>query len=1010
MERIRTAGTVRRAAPLWHKLSLVLVLILSSSLRPGTMWAQETRATLSGTITDPTASALPNVTLTLANQNTGTSTTTQSNSAGQYRFLFIDPGTYTLSAETTGFSRYVQQGVTLNVSQASTIDIKMVIGSTEQTVEVVSGQQLLETEKSDRGVVLPERQLEELPIYVRNPVVLVEIVPGVIQQTQRFDLTPFTNNGNSQYAINGITGDATENLLDGAPNDMIYQGLNSIAYIPSVDSVAEFKAITSPYDAQYGRNGGGVISVITKSGTNRYHGSAYDFIQRAFLNANTWANNANSLPKSGSSLDEYGGTLGGPVRIPHLYNGHDKTFFFGAYEGYNQNTNLSTGISVPTAEQRAGDFSKTLNSSGQLITIYNPYSGRNVNGVWTRDPFPGNRIPASMLNATGLALANMYPLPNSNQSAVVNWQNNYYSASITKYTFNNAVGRVDHTFSDREKVYVRYAWNKANINQNGNLLTSAAEDARLGTKTNNDLVADSVTVLSPNLVFDAKLSLTRWTQNFLPGNYGAFDATQIGFPAAVVSQFQEKPRFPYITLTASPASNFPNSGGTAQYQYMGNSSGNIYFAPTTAITAAPTLIYTHGRQTIKTGLDYRWTRFASYQGAFAGGAFNVTSNFTQKNYLTADSTSGNSLASLLLGAAYQGEVDRLPRPYWSIKYFGLWLQDDVKLTSRLTVNLGLRYDVQNPITERHNIFNYGFNYDATNPINASANHAAYPGTVHGGLGFVGVNGNPSSPFQTDYSNIQPRVGAAYRVTDSFVVRGGYGIFYVPQFSQASQNGFSQPTPFVGTLDSGATISSVLSNPFPSGVQAAQGSSAGLATLNGKSFTFSDTSGQIGNVQSFSFGFEKQLPAHFTLDASYVGTRAHQLPVSLNINALSAANLALGNTDLGGSSSYLTAQVANPFAGLLPGTTLNGATIQRQQILLPFPQFTSVIQQDIPIGRNWYNALQMTLQQRNWHGLDLTASYTLSKNPPSHQLPECSGRWSYRKRHRQRRQRDGQFLC
>ncbi len=541
------------------------------------------------------------------------------------------------------------------------------------------------------------------------------------------------------------------------------------------------------------------------------------------------------------------------------------------------------------------------------------------------------------------------------------------------------VGRVDHTFSEREKVYARYAWNKANINQNSNLLTSAAIDTRLGTKTNNDLVLDSVTVLTANLVFDAKLSLTRWTQSFLPQDYGSFDATQIGLPAATVNQFQEKPRFPYITLTASPASNFPNSGGNAQYQYMGNSSGNIYFAPTTAITAAPTVIYTRGRQTFKSGLDYRWTRFASYQGAFAGGAFNVTSNFTQKNYLTADSSSGNSLASLLLGAAYQGQVDVLPRPYWSIKYYGLWLQDDVKFTSRLTVNLGLRYDIQDPITERHNIFNYGFDYNAINPLNTSANHAAYPTIIRGGLGFVGVSGNPRSPFQTDYSNIQPRVGAAYRVTNSFVVRGGYGVFYVPQFSQASQNGFSQPTPFVGTLDSGATISSTLSNPFAAGVQAAQGTTAGLATLNGKAFTFSDPSGQIGNVRSFSFGFEKQLPAHFTLDASYVGTRAHQLPVSVNINALSAANLALGNTDLGGTASYLTAQVPNPFAGLLPGTTLNGATIQRQQTLLPFPQFTSVTQQDIPIGRTWYNALQMTLQQRNWRGLDLTASYTLSKN-------------------------------
>jgi hypothetical protein len=954
--------------------------------------AQETRATLSGTVSDATGGVVANATLHLTNVNTGTSASVTTNQIGQYRFLFVDPGSYRLVVDAPGFERYVESGITLNVSQASTVDIKMTIGSQTQTVTVTTDAPLLETEKADRGVVLPERSLEELPIGVRNPIVLVEIVPGVTQQTQRYDLLPFTNNGNSQYAINGITGDATENILDGAPNDMIYQGLNSIAYIPSVDAVAEFKAITAPYDAQYGRNGGGVISVATKSGTNKYHGTGYDFVERSFLNANSWANNANGLPRSDQSLNEYGFTVGGPVRIPHAYNGTDKTFFFGGWEGYKQKINLSTGISVPTALQRAGDFSQTFNSSGQLIRIYNPNSGRLVNGVWTRDPYPANKIPEADMDPVGKALANMYPLPNSNQNATVNWQNNYYTASITNYSFNNVVARIDHTFSDKEKVYVRYAWNEAHINQNSNLLSSAAIDERYGTKTNNDVVADSVTVLTPNLVFDVRGSLTRWTQSFLPANYGSFNATQIGMPAGTVNQFQEKPRFPYITLTASPTTNFPTSSGTAQYQYMGESSGNIYFAPTTAITAAPTVIYTKGRQTIRTGLDYRWTRFASYLGAFGGGAFNVTSSFTQKNYLTADSTSGNSLASLLLGAAYQGEVDVLPKPYWSIKYYGMWFQDDIKLTPRLTINAGLRYDIQVPIIERHNIFNHGFNYAAVNPINSTANHSAYSGTIYGGLGFVGVNGNSRSPFNTDYTNIQPRIGAAFRVTNSFVVRGGYGIFYVPQFSQASQNGFSQPTPFVGTLDSGATIANRLSNPFASGVRPAPGTSLGLATLNGNSFTFSDTSGQIGHVQSFTFGFQKQLPARMTIDAAYVGTRANQLPISLNINALAAANLALGNSDLGGSSSYLTAQVPNPFKGLLPGTTLNGATVQRQQLLLPFPQFTSVTEQDIPIGKNWYNALQVILQQRTWHGLDLTATYNFSKNLQAinYQNPQDAG--------------------
>lgn len=946
----------RNCAILSVTVSMVMAFLIVCSLS-----AQETRATLSGTITDKTGSAIVNATLQLTNISTGTTINAKTNNVGQYRFLYIDPGTYALNVNATGFQDYVQNGIRLNVSQGSTVDIQMTVGSQSQSVTVTSDEPLLETEDADRGEVVGLRSVEELPLFVRNPIVLVETVPGVTQIGQRFDLLPFSNSGNSSYSFSGMTGDATENLLDGAPNDMIYQGLNSIAYVPSVDSVAQFKAVTSPYDAQYGRTGGGVISVVTKSGTNAFHGSAYDFIDRTPLFANTWANDAKKAVKSNQSLDEYGYSIGGPVRIPHVYNGKDKTFFFNAWEGYRQNINLVQGTSVPTELQRQGDFSQTYNSNGQLITIYDPASGQVVNGVWTRTPFPGNKIPPGSIDRVGQALANAYPLPNTNQNATVNWQNNYLGSNVTQYTFNNLIARVDHTFSEREKVYARYAWNNALTDTISNNLPGIGTDWRYGFKVNNDAVADSVTVFTPNIVLDLRASLTRWTQNYAPPNYGVFNGTQIGLPAATVALFQEPQRFPYVSASS--------------YQYLGNASGNIWFAPTTTLTLAPTLNIIKGRQAFKFGLDYRWTRFASYQGAFGGGTFGFTPGFTQKNYLTADSSSGNSIASMLLGGAATGEVDTLMKPYFSLTYYGLWVQDDLKVTPALTVNLGLRYDIQKPITERHNQFNYGFNVTGVNPISAQL-----PNQVYGGLGFVNVGGNPRSPFNTDLSNFQPRFGAAYRLRNDLVLRGGWGMFFVPQFSQASSNGFSQITPYVGTLDSGKTIASPVSNPFPSGVLKPTGSTAGLATMNGNAVSFSDPSGQIGRVQLFSFGLQKQLPAQMTLDVSYAGTRASQLPVAgLNINALSSANLALGNSDLGGTSSYLTAQVPNPFQGLLPGTSLNSATISRQQSLLPFPEFTSVTENDIPIGKNWYNALEVGLQQRTWHHLDTTVSYTFSKN-------------------------------
>jgi hypothetical protein len=927
--------------------------------------AQETRATLSGTVTDPSPANIVGATLRLTNTATGSTATAKTNGDGQYRFLFVDPGNYNLAVEAKGFESYVQKEIVLNMSQAATIDIKMKLGSQSDTVTVTSEAPLLETEKSDRGAVLSLRTVEEVPLGVRNPIELVEIVPGVTQITQRYDLTPFTNNGNSAYAFNGMNGDATENLLDGAPNDMLYSGLNTIAYIPAVDAVAEFKALTTPFDAQYGRSGGGIISVVTKSGTNTFHGTAYDFIERTPLFANSWANDAAAIVKSTQSLDEYGYTVGGSVRIPRLYNGKDKTFFFNSWESYQQATNLVTGTSVPTALQRAGDFSQTFSSSGALITIYDPATGKNVNGTWTRTAFPGNKIPAGRIDAVGQALANAYPLPNTNSTATVNWQNNYLGQNVTTYDFHNVLARVDHVFSEREKVYVRYAWNEQILVGNSNNLASAGADPREGSKTNNDVVADSVTVLTPNMVLDLRASITRWTLNYIPTNWGAFNGTQLGLPSATVAQFQESQRFPYVTATS--------------YQYIGSSSGNIEFEPTTAITGEPTMILTKGRQTIKFGLDWRWTRFLNFTGAYGGGTFGFTPGFTQKNYLTADSSSGNSIASMLIGGANTGEVDVLPKAYFSLPYYGLWFQDDIKVTPRLTVNAGLRFDIQVPITERHNQLTRGFNFTSVNPISATMNQSVLSGSVYGGLGFVNVGGNSRSPFNIELTNFQPRFGAAYRVRNDLVVRGGWGIFFLPQYSQATTNGFNQITPYVGTLDSGETIASPVSNPFPSGVLPPTGSAAGLATMNGGAPSFSDLTGRIAHLQDFSFGLQKQLPAQMTLDVSYAGGRASQIPVQgLNIDALSAANLALGNSDLGGTSSYLTAKVANPFQNLLPGTSLNTSTISRQQSLLPFPEFTSVTENDVPVGHYWYNALQANLQQRTWHNLDTTVAYTFSK--------------------------------
>lgn len=932
--------------------------------------AQEARSTLSGTITDASSSALVGALVHIVNTETGVALSATSNELGQYRLLFVNPGAYRLTVEKAGFRTFAREGIVLTIGEAATLDVPMEVGSQSETVTVKGQAPLLDAEKADLGMVVDQRNLSSLPIIARVPNLLATLTPGVVWTAPNYNsIAPFSNSALSSYSINGSISPSAEFLLDGAPNDMIYQAAHSVAYAPPVDAVEEFKVVTGAYDAQYGRNGGGVVAVAMKSGTNKLHGSAYDFMKRSFLDANTFANNSVGGAKNYDKLDEWGFTVGGPVWIPKVYSGKDKTFFFVAYEHYHWNTLARNQISsVPTPAQRTGDFSQTFNSAGQLNTIYDPATGQSVNGTWVRSPFPGNIVPAARFDPVGSKMANTYPLPNLIPPGLVNWQNNYFSPLYTWYVFPNIVARVDHNFGQKERLYGRYVYNNQLLNDiSNNYLSGPGADNRYGNKVNNGVVLDSVTVFNPSTTLDIRASVNRWTQNYAPSVYNpSVGAASLGLPASLVSQFEEPGRFPYITA--------------ANYQYMGESSSNIWYAPSTNWSLAPTVSRVQGRHYIKAGLDFRLMHLANYQSAYAGGTFAFDQTFTRANYLTADSLTGNAVAAMLLGAATSGEVDYIARPYYSWRYWAPWAQDDIKVSRRLTVNVGVRWDVLSPLTERYNRLNYGFFPGQVNPISSQINQTKFPGyKVYGGIGFTGATGLPRSAFNTDWNNIQPRLGAAFQLTPTTVLRGGFGISYIPQVSFGDSYGFSQSTPYVATLNSNETPAGAVSNPFPSGLLAPVGSSQGLGTLLGQAPSFADPSGRIGYVYSFSFGIQKQLSNTVRIEASYVGSRTHDAPVTKTYNALSAQNLALGDVTQGGNPNVLNQQVPNPFQGLLPGTSLNSATVAQQQLLLPFPEFTGLSQQNIPVGKVWYNSLQVSLQKRYSSGLSLTASYTLSKN-------------------------------
>ncbi|MGH9658438.1 MAG: TonB-dependent receptor plug domain-containing protein, partial [Bryobacteraceae bacterium] len=439
---------------------------------------------------------------------------------------------------------------------------------------------------------------------------LSALTPGIIHTSGTQHLNPFSNSGISSWSINGGRGTNNEFLLDGAPNNAVYNGVNNLAYVPSVDAVEEFKVMTGLYDAQYGRTGGGVINVSIRSGANRWHGSAYEFLKRTALNANTFANNSKGAERQGNALDQYGFTLGGPVSIPRLYNGKDRTFFFFAYEGYREDTYYpSESISsVPTIDQRRGDFSKTLDNRGVTYDIYDPLTGRFQGNNWVRDAFPGNRIPAGRISPVAANMIKQYPEPNTTTPGSVDWQNNFFlNPNIGRFEFINLTARVDHHFGPRQRVYGRWSWSDFTQLRNTNGIPGVAGDYRNGGKRNNGLVLDSITTLTPTTILNLRAALTYWVEDLGPFGNQNFDNTQLGFPKTLVDRLPKRDLFPQVAI--------------ASVRSLGHGSGNVTFEPTTVFSFQPNLVLIRGKHTIKSGLDFRVTRYTQIRPGAAAGTY-----------------------------------------------------------------------------------------------------------------------------------------------------------------------------------------------------------------------------------------------------------------------------------------------------------------------------------------------------------------------------------------------------
>jgi hypothetical protein len=931
--------------------------------------AQDFRATLTGRVIDSSNAAIPGVTVQVRNTGTNEVITVISDDQGNYKAPLLKPGTYSVSAELTGFKKYQREGIELNISQVATADIVLEVGQLSEQVTVTAGAEILELSTADRGSVIDNQQVREFPLNARNPFMLGILVAGVNFNGASIWQRPFDNGAIAEWTINGSQSRGNEFLLDGAPNNG-QAGGNNIALVPPVDSVEEFKIQTNTYDAQYGKTTGGIINVSLRSGTNEVHGTLYEFARREVWDANDFRLNARNQPKPLHFLDQYGGQIQGPVVIPKLYNGKDKTFFMFNYEGYREGVPAPLTLSVPEAEMLQGDFSKLVNAQGVPVIIYDPFTG-NAGNNYTRTPFEGNKIPASRISPIAQKILGFQPKPNTKSPDSGYARGNLFIGdNIAGDDFYNWVLKIDQNIGTKHRMFVRYAENDRTEDRNGNGIFSGPgqEGQQPFKRVNHAVVFDHVGTLSPTFIFNWRVSFNRFEEfGYGAGNVG-FDKTTLGFPKSLVDQIPHGPIFGRYE--------FSDYNTLGRYQ-----SRNL----TNTWAVHPSVTKIKGSHSLKGGIDMRWTQYITQN---QGNPFRLQANrgFTQRVWNQGDPLSGDSLASFLLGLPSGGLVDYNLYPTTMWNYFAPWMQDDWKATRKLTLNLGFRWDFNRSPNERFDRVNRGFDLNAVNPVDKLIDRVRFPATpqLKGGIMFAGVGGVPHNVSDLDRNNIQPRIGAAYQVTEKLVVRSGWGLYYInPSNDYLIHDGFSQSTTMVNSLDGGRTPrqANMINNIFPDGIQVPSGSSLGLQTNLGRGVTFFNPAFQVPYVHQFSLGFQYELGWGSKIEIAYVGNRTMKLQTNRDFNEIDLALRQKCNPLEGGLPSYCDALLPNPFQGIeaFRGTTaFTAATLSRANLSRPYPHFGGINERGRNDGKIWYNSAQITFEKRAKQSLNMIATYTFSK--------------------------------
>lgn len=930
-----------------RRFPLILLVVCGILLVAGDGVAQVVKGTIGGVVTDASGSVISNAAVTATEVDTGFLQKTTTKGSGVYLFPVLNPGNYEVKATAKGFQTLTQINTHLQVGASVTLNFTLQVGAEQTEVTVnASSTQLLDTTTPELDNTLENVQVQELPVQDRDIMALVRVLPGVVS-TQPSTVIGAVGNRNffdNGFAINGSRTSSNEVLLDGVPDTI--GDFNGIAVVPPMGSVSEFKLVSGVASPQYGRTSGGIVNITTLGGANKYHGDLYLFLQNSAFNANGWQNNHNHVKRASADRAHFGGSLSGPVTIPHLYNGHDRTFFFVNYEGRRERNPFSpTPYTVPTDAEKAGDF------SAAPYTIYDPATTKCANQactVYTRSPFPGNIIPIQREDPVAKALLSYYPEPNVPNAG---FQNNYVFGGTSPLHKNLYDIRIDENLSSKHNLFGRYTAEK-HTTTNPDYFGSGASSGRTIADTFHNFVFGDDYTIGSSLVNDLRLGYARARANQIPASLG-FDPQKLGLP-------------PYITQFASVLE-FPNVsvGGHVSTTSLGAQGYNNQ--PRDTLSLSEGLIYTKGNHNMRFGTDLRLYRFFPFQTINPTGAFSFSDSFTRANPLAQDSTTGQALAALFLGALDPGSFDEYVTKLTIFHhYYAFYGQDTWKVTPKLTLNFGLRWERESGTAESHNRLTY-FDPDAPSPLAGQVPGLALKGT----LKFTG-DGNPRTSTDTPYTAFSPRVGLAYALDDRTTLRAGYGIFYLPlSLEPLSAQGFNvqDNTPQSDTI----TPTVFLKDPFPNGLIRPTGRAAGESVDLGQAITVAYQ--HFGTAypynQMWNLSFQHVFGQNLLFEIDYVGSRGVHLP----LNALSQSQLPDSYLAQG---SLLAKKVPNPFYGIFTTGSLSGKTVPQGQLYSPYPQYSSVTYYRPNLGDSSYQSLQPKVVKRYSNGLSVQVSYNWSK--------------------------------